>query len=65
MGVTLRSVGRKPQGYSVRTVGLPPELWARLDRYKEVEGLSSVAEALRVLLWRVFREMDAQEPRDE
>ena len=47
-------MGRKPQGFTAKTVMLPPELWDRLERFRVDEHLSSVAEAMRVLLWRAL-----------
>lgn len=47
-------MGRRPQGFTAKTVMLPPELWDRLERFMVEEHLSSVAEALRVLLWRAL-----------
>lgn len=55
-------VGRKPMGFAGRTVMLPPELWERVERYAADHHLSSTAEALRVLLWRVLDEVEAERP---
>lgn len=54
-------MGRKPMGFSARTIMLPPELWDRLEQFRTDEHLSSVAEAMRVLLWRALG--DQPEPK--
>ena len=56
-------MGRKPQGFTAKTVMLPPELWDRLERFRVEEHLSSVAEAMRVLLWRALS--DQPEPKQK
>lgn len=48
-------------GFLARTVMLPPELWDRLEQFRVEEHLSSVAEAMRVLLWRALG--DRPEPK--
>jgi hypothetical protein len=55
------AMGRKPQGYSVRSMALSPEVWDRIDRYRDAMHLSSTAEAVRLLLWRVLDEVEAEE----
>jgi hypothetical protein len=42
---------------------LPPELWDRLERFRVEEHLSSVAEAMRVLLWHTLG--DQPEPKQK
>jgi len=51
-------MGRKPLGLSTRSIALPPELWARIERFREAERISNTTEALRILLWRTFDQMD-------
>jgi hypothetical protein len=41
---------------------LPPELWRRLEQFQAREHLSSVAEAMRVLLWRALPEESKPTP---
>lgn len=52
-------VGRKPQGFSARSIALPAAMWARIDVYKETMHLSSAAEAVRLLLWRALDDVEA------
>ena len=51
-------MGRKPLGLSTRSIALPPELWARIERFREAERISNTTEAMRILLWRTFDQMD-------
>ena len=52
-------MGRKPLGFTARTITLPPELWGRLERFRAEQGLSSVTEAIRVVLWRALPDQPA------
>jgi hypothetical protein len=50
----MHAVGRRPTGFQGKTIMLPPELWDRVEGFRVEEHLSSVAEAMRVLLFRAF-----------
>ena len=50
----MHAVGRRPTGFQGKTIMLPPELWDRLEGFRVEEHLSSLAEAMRVLLFRAF-----------
>jgi hypothetical protein len=56
-------MGRKPQGFITKSVLLPPELWERLEQFRVEEHLSSMAEAMRVILWRELGNRPAPKPK--
>ena len=50
----MNAAGRPRTGFQGKTIMLPPELWDRVEGFRVEEHLSSVAEAMRVLLFRAF-----------
>ncbi len=54
---------REKSGNVGRTINLPPELWERLEQFRVEEHLSSVAEAMRVILWRELANRPAPAPK--
>jgi hypothetical protein len=53
-------MGRRPRGFSAKSISLPAELWAMVEAFRQEQHLSSTAEAIRVLLFRLFEQVDRE-----